>query len=593
MSQVRENIVDHNKVNEIILKHALLNAIRHGGKASVKAVVGKVIGEIPSLRSRIKEILKQVNEVVNYVNSLTLEDQKRIVEERWPELLAGERKVEEKVLPPLPNAEKYKVIVTRFAPNPDFVLHLGNARAAILSYEYARMYKGKFILRFEDTDPKTKKPMIEAYNLIKEDLKWLGLKWDEEYIQSQRMELYYNLVKELIERRGAYVCLCTQEEFKKYRDSGKPCPHRDQSVEENLELWDRMIRGYFNEGEAVLRVKTDMRHPDPSIRDWVAFRIIDTDKYPHPLTGSKYVAWPTYNFAAAVDDHLMGVTHILRAKEHYQNTIKQIYLYKHMGWDYPETIHFGRLKIEGFILSKSKIRELLEKGLGEYEGYDDPRFGTLRALKRRGFLPETIKKVILSVGVKSADAKMHMDNIASINRKIVDPIAHRIMFVYKPVKLRIKGLTITRVNIPFHPTNTKLGSREIILDRRNNAIEVYVSKEDIVKYKDKPIIRLMELANIRVVRKVNDTWECIALSTSLDEARKAKAPIIQWTSTSGIVKVVVKKPEGTKLHLIEGIAEPALSDTKFIDRVVQFVRFGFVRIDSIKNGKVIAYFTHE
>jgi len=592
VKQPQENINISEKVKEIILKHALLNAIKHEGKASVKAVISKVIGEDPSLKSRIRQVLVQVKETVNYVNSLTLEEQKRIIEERWPELLVEEHKTGEKILPPLPNVNKYKIIVTRFAPNPDFVLHLGNARPAVLSYEYARLYKGKFILRFEDTDPKTKKPMLEAYDLIKEDLKWLGIKWDEEYIQSQRMEIYYNLVKELIQRKGAYVCLCTQEEFRKYRDNGKACPHREQSVETNLELWDKMIRGDYSEGEAVLRIKTDLKHPDPSIRDWVAFRIIDTNRYPHPLTGSKYVAWPTYNFAAAVDDHLLGVTHILRAKEHYQNTIKQKYLYAHMGWEYPETIHFGRLKIEGFILSKSKIRKLLEEKPEEYEGYDDPRFGTLRALRKRGFLPETIRKIVLDVGIKSADAKIHMDNLSSINRKIIDPVAHRILFVKDPVKLRIKGLTVSKITIPFHPTNKDLGSREIVLDR-NDVIEVYVSREDIVKYKNKPLIRLMELVNIRVVKGNGKVWECEALGSSLDDARKLKAPIIQWVPVSQNVDVIVKKPEGTKLQLIKGVAEKALLDKRFEDRVVQFVRFGFVRIDNILEDKIIAYYTHD
>ncbi|MEM1649981.1 MAG: glutamate--tRNA ligase, partial [Sulfolobales archaeon] len=369
----------YDEIEKIILRHALENAVKHGGKASPGPVINKVLGERQELRSRAREIASKVNEIISRVNSMSIEEQIKLLEEIGAE--PQMRREEKKTLPQLPEVHD-NYVVTRFAPNPDFVLHLGNARPALLSHVYAHeIYRGKMILRFEDTDPRLKKPMPEAYKIIKEDLRWLGIWWDEEYIQSLRMEIYYETARKIIERGGAYVDLLPGEEFRKLKIERKPSPYRDSDPYKNLELFDRMISGGFSEGEAVLRIKTDLSHPDPSVIDWIAFRIIDTDKNPHPITGSRYVAWPTYNFAAAVDDHLMGVTHIFRGREHSQNTIKQMFLYNHMGWRYPVVISHGRIKLEGFILSKSKIKSLLERYPGKFKGFSDPRFGTLASLR--------------------------------------------------------------------------------------------------------------------------------------------------------------------------------------------------------------------
>ena len=234
-------------------------------------------------------------------------------------------------------------------------LHLGSARAILLSHEYARIYNGKFILRFEDTDPKVKRPSLKFYDSIREDLKWLGCKVDEEYIQSDRLPIYYEYTEKLIGDGNAYVCECPAEEFHKITLAKQACPCRDLPASEQLERWHRMLDGGYKEGEAVVRVKTELDHPNPAVRDWPALRIIDTKKYPHPRVGSKYIVWPLYNLAAGLDDHLMGMTHIIRGKEHYTNMVRQKYMYKHLGWEYPQAIHYGRLKITGAFLSKSKI----------------------------------------------------------------------------------------------------------------------------------------------------------------------------------------------------------------------------------------------
>ena len=203
-----------NELKELIRKAALLNAVSHDGKAQAGAMVGKILGERQDLRTKVKELSSVINTVVNEVNSLSIAEQKAIVEKNWPETQKKE-KAEEKRFSPLPNADKYAQIVTRFSPNPDCVLHLGSARAIILSHEYARMYNGKFILRFEDTDPKVKRPSLIFYDSIRQDLKWLGCKVDEEYIQSDRLPIYYEYTERLIRDGNAYVCECPPEEFRK------------------------------------------------------------------------------------------------------------------------------------------------------------------------------------------------------------------------------------------------------------------------------------------------------------------------------------------------------------------------------------------
>ena len=172
------NPTEENQAREIIKKIVLLNAVRYDGKATPKPIFSKLLGEYPQFRKNVKEIASIINEIVQEINSLSLDEQKVIVAERWPETLVEEKVEETKQLPPLPNVENYKKVVTRFSPNPDFVLHLGSARAILLSFDYAKMYNGSFILRFEDTDTKTKKPKLEFYQAVREDLDWLGCKWD-------------------------------------------------------------------------------------------------------------------------------------------------------------------------------------------------------------------------------------------------------------------------------------------------------------------------------------------------------------------------------------------------------------------------------
>lgn len=580
-------LVDDSELKERIRKAALLNAVAHDGKAQPGAIVGKILGEKVELRSRVKELSNVISKVVEEVNNLSLSEQKAIVLEKWPET-QKKKETEEKQLSDLPNAEKYKQIVTRFSPNPDCVLHLGSARAIILSHEYAQIYKGKFILRFEDTDPKVKKASLKFYESIREDLKWLGCKIDEEYIQSDRLPIYYKYSNKLIADGNAYVCECVPEDFRNKVIAKKPCPCRTLTSTENLERWERMLNGGYLEGQAVVRIKTDLENPNPAVRDWPALRIIDTKKYPHPRVGSKYVVWPLYNLAAGLDDHLMGMTHIIRGKEHYTNMVRQKYMYQHLGWQYPEAIHYGRLKITGAFLSKSKIVQGIKEGI--YSGYDDPRLGTFAALRKRGITPEAIKKMIIEVGTKSNDVTLSWENLYSHNRKILDATSNRYFFVPTPTQITVKSIPKTfHVKLPLHPEKPDRGYREYEIKPINgDTVELWISNKDAETFEPEKIIRLIELFNIKIKKVTAENITAEFISESYEEIRKIKAKLIQWVPKGAEYQCQIVLPDAS---LVEGYCENECKKLK-PNTTLQFERYGFVNIKEASN-KLIAYYAHK
>ena len=575
-------------LRELIRKAALLNAVGHDGKAQAGALVGKILGEKAELRSRVKELSGVINAVVNEVNALSLAEQKAIVEANWPET-QKKHEVEEKKLPPLPNADKYKQIVTRFSPNPDCVLHLGSARAILLSHEYARIYNGKFILRFEDTDPKIKKPSLKFYDRIRQDLKWLGCKVDEEYIQSDRLPIYYEYTEKLIGCGHAYICECPSEEFRKKTIAMQACPCRDLPAKEHLDRWHRMLSGGYTEGQAVVRVKTDLENPNPAVRDWPALRVIDTQKYPHPRVGSKYIVWPLYNLAAGLDDHLMGMTHIIRGKEHYTNMVRQKYMYQYLGWEYPEAIHYGRLKITGADLSKSKIVAGIKAGT--YTGFDDPRLGTFAALRKRGITADAIKKMIVEVGIKPNDVTLSWENLFSYNRKILDATSNRYFFVPQPVELRVLDVPKTfQTKLPLHAEQPERGFREYTVapEGEEKTACFWVSKKDAESMEPEKVFRLMELFNVKIESKNENAVTARFASESYEDVRKIKVQLIQWIPKGTEYPSQIVMPDAS---VTEGFAEAYCKKLK-PDAIIQFERFGFVRINEV-GEKLTAYYAHK
>ena len=555
-----------NDLEEIIYKHALLNAAKHKGSANPGAVMGSIMSNEPELRSRAKEIGPMSGKIVAKVNALSVEEQASEMERLGIEVESKKPKAKETGLQELPGT--HENIVLRFAPNPSGPLHIGHSRAAVPNAEYVKRHNGKLILRIEDTDPK--RVYEPAYEMIPEDLEWLGVKADEIVYQSDRFEIYYDIARQLIEKGAAYMCTCDGATFKELKDSCKPCPCRDNTVEENLELWERFDT--MEAGEAVLRVKTDINHKNPAIRDWVAMRIVDEE---HPRLGTKYRLYPMMNFSVAVDDHLLGLTHVLRGKDHLANTEKQKYLYDHMGWDVPEYIHYGRLKMEDIALSTSKAMEGIEEGT--YSGWDDPRLGTLRAIARRGIDPRTIYDLITEMGVKMADSAISWKKIYGLNRNFLVPVANRYFFCENPQLIEVEGYDDGSVDIerPLHADHLDRGNRILPFDGK-----VYLAESDI---KD-GIFRLMDAVNVNI-----NGEEITYHSTSFEDAREIKARIIQWVPVDDNVNVkIVMDDASTK----EGLGEGALRDLEVGD-VVQFERVGFARLDEIKDDELVFYYAHK
>ncbi|HOK72421.1 MAG TPA: glutamate--tRNA ligase [Methanothermobacter sp.] len=553
-------------IDETIYKYALINAAKHKGKAIEKAVIGAVMSNEPQLRKKAQEVSKKTKSIVEKVNKMTPQEQKRELQ-RLGIKLEEKKAKKKKGLPPLPNIQE-KVIM-RFAPNPSGPLHIGHARAAILNHEYAKKYKGKLILRMEDTDPRRVDP--QAYQMIQEDLKWLGIKWDQLIIQSDRIPIYHKYAEKLLQKGKGYICTCKPREFKKLKDQSKPCPCRNLPVEENLKRWEQMQE--MPEGKAVLRVKTDLKHKNPAIRDWVGLRIVEEA---HPRTGKKYRVYPTMNFAVTIDDHLLGITHVLRGKDHITNTEKQEYLYKHLKWKPPTFIHYGRLHMDNIQLSTSKTREGIQKG--KYKGWDDPRLGTIKAIKKRGIQAQAIKEAMIEIGAKIADTTLTWKKIYGLNKNILDDMANRYFFIAEPIAFKIKGLpehlkgTIER---PLHPDHPERGQRKIPFNG-----EIYIQKDDL---KDAKLLRLVDAVNVKVRDKSLEYH-----SKSLEKAREYHAKIIHWIPIEGSIPAKVIMPNA---ETIEGLLEPDAKKLK-TDDIIQLERFGFARVDKT-NKKITLYYTHK
>src|SRR3989338_6892964 len=316
---------------EIILKYALQNAVKYG-HAEFKAVVGKVFSELKNVKDK-KVLFEEIKDIITDVNDMKMGEVVSKLMSIDPKLLEG-KKEDKKELPELPNVGK-KVIM-RFAPNPNGAMSLGHSRQAILNWLYCQKYNGKYLLRFDDSDPKVKIPEKEAYKWFEEDFKWLGIKPWKIIRQSSRLEIYYKYAWELFKMKKMYICKCPAEKKSRLLQGGKKC-----GCEENYN-WD----GFFDmkEGEAVARVKTDLKNKNPAVRDWPAFRIVDKSK--HPFEKNERV-WPLLNFASAIDDHDFGITHIIRGIDLSVSDDRQKYLYEHFGWKYPETIYTGKLNVKG------------------------------------------------------------------------------------------------------------------------------------------------------------------------------------------------------------------------------------------------------
>ncbi len=543
-----------------IRKQVIKNAYMHGGKADISSVVGKLISINPDARKDMKNLMATIRKYVDEVNSMTPDQLENIVNTEYPDILVREKKEERHELPDLPGVNGK--VVMRMAPSPSGPLHIGHSRMAILNDEYVKRYGGKLILRIEDTNPDNIDP--EAYTMIPEDLKWLGVDVTETVIQSSRMEFYYSEAKRMISEGYMYVIEKNQKEFHDLKLKKIPVEERDADPSTSLEKFDKMISGHYSDGEAALVMKTDINHPNPSVRDWIAFRI---NTRAHPLTGSRYSVYPTMNFSVSIDDHYLGLTHVIRGIDHLVNTEKQKYVFTYNNWKIPEYFHYGFITIPDTILKTTIIKEGIRSG--KYTGWDDIRLGTLQALKKRGYNPETFRKYWIRSGMNKNNATFSWEIFDSLDREIIDYNTERYFFVPDPVLISLHNPVPLKSHALLHPQRPDSGYREYHIPENAS---IYFPGDELDKIKDGEVIRIKDLC-VAIKNKGK-------LAYSSDEP-EGRVKIIQWApENSGDMQIF--HPDGV---VDNGKIEPLAAQKH---QVVQLERYGYANLNGLK-----AYFLHK
>jgi glutamyl-tRNA synthetase len=556
-------------------KHALLNAVKHGSEADVGAIVGPLMGENPDFREHGDEVAGVVAPVVERVNELDAEGREKRLEVVAPDLLAeleSEDGTDDRTLPELPNVDADTDVRMRLAPNPNGPWHIGHARMPAVVGRYKERYDGWMLCRFDDTDPETKRPEMGAYDAILDAIEYLGFEPDEVVRASDRMETYYEHARALIDRGGAYTCSCLAEEFSALKNDGEACPHRDKDPETTREEFDAMVDGEYAAGGMVLRVRTDIEHKNPALRDWVAFRLIDT---PHPReAASEYRCWPLLDFQSGIDDHLFGITHVIRGIDLQDSAKRQGFLYEYFDWEYPEVLHWGHVQLDAYdiAMSTSTIKERIEAG--DLDGWDDPRAPTVASLRRRGVRGEAITDAMSELGTSTSNVDLAMSSIYAANRDRIDDETDRAFLVRDGVEKAVIGGPETGTP-PVHPNHEERGVREIPVEGG-----VLVEPDDVP-----PNGQRAWLKGYGPVRHTRDAFEFTG--EGIEVVREADVPVIHWVPADGNRPLRLRTPEGD----VEGHAEPGVADDD-PDEMVQFERVGFARIDRQEDGRTVAYFAH-
>lgn len=567
------------EIRSEIRKIALQNAFEHDGQTKDKIVLSKILGSKPEFRSKVKEIIGEIQSIVAEVNKLSTIEQKSEIGKNYPELLIqrGKPQKEELELPPLEGAEKGNVN-TRFPPEPNGYPHIGHAKAAIINEEYVNMYGGKKILRIDDTNPENER--LEYYAAIKVGLDWLGIKYDVIKNTSDDIEFLHQKGQHILNSENAYVCTCKREDISKNRRAMKSCKCSKGNKEDNVDRWEKMFEKY-KPGDAIVRFRGDMSSNNTVMRDPVLFRIIEGK---HPLLGDKYRVWPSYDFAVAVEDSKDGVTHAFRSKEYELRNELYYSILDALQMRKPKMLEFSRLEFKGMPVSKRILKPLIENG--KISWYDDPRLPTLEALRRRGIKPEAVRKFIISLGFTKSDTLAPFDALESFNRKFVDSDSIRLHMVKDPKKLRIENLPHSFIELPNHPTK-EMGKRKIEFDKN-----LYLSSEDVKNLNSGDSIRLMGLGNVRI-NQVNHEL----VGEYIGDNMKVDYPKIQWIpeKDSHKLKILIPKQlffddvfNEKSLEELDVFCEPYYLQLKE-DSEIQFVRFGYCRKDS----QTQAIYTHK
>ncbi len=553
-------------LSEIIWKWVVKNAFDYG-KADSKAVVGKVIGEWPDAKEDLARTMQLINEAIEAAGKLSRQQL-----EKELQAFVFEEKKEAKKGIELAGAEKGKV-VTRFAPEPNAYLHIGHAKAAFLSYEAARAYGGKCLLRFDDTNPETES--AEFVEAIREGLEWLGIEFDREGYASDKMPIFYSYAEQLIDQGDAYVCKCPKETVAANRSRKKACECRNKPKAEDKELWLEMVSKKLREGEATLRFKGDMKNPNTVMRDPTLARIVLA---PHYRQGTKYAVWPTYDFETCIADSVDGITHALRSKEYELRDELYYAILDRLRLRSPRIYDFSRLEIKGTVLSKRLLKPLIERK--KVMGWGDPRLPTLFGLRRRGILPQAIREFVLSFGLSKVESKPSWEALLVENKKLLDPIAERYFFVKNPVKLVVANPTNEVAKIPKHPSSN-LGFKEVA-----TGSDFWITKADAEALKEGETFRLMDLYNVKVTGKNGVVRGEFAGKTIAAGKKIQWVPAIEKWFVSCEVLVpgdllVGKKFNPKSLRTDKGYCEKACTRLEE-GTIVHFPRYGFARLDDAK-----------
>ena len=561
------------EIDRLVNAIALKNAVEHSGSTNVNTVLAKILSLKPELKKEIKTLIEEIKSVVDSVNKLDKDKQKKYLDELYSMESENSSKPtqEHRDSHPLPELQTTGTkVVTRFPPEPNGYPHIGHAKAAIIDEEYARMYNGELILRFDDTNPLNEK--LEYYEAIRNGLEWLGVKPDIIKNTSDDIFVLHDYGKKLTLGGNAYICTCDTNKIHKMRMQQVECPCRSNidNLEINRERLDKLFDGTYHQNEAIIRFKGNMQDNNTVLRDPTLFRIIEAS---HPLLGEKVRVWPTYDFAAPVEDSLDGVSHALRSKEYelrnalYSDILDRLELRK------PIVVEFSRLEFENMPVSKRKIKQLIEDN--QIAGWDDPRLLTLSALRKRGFDPRAIRTFVLSLGLTLAESKPPFKTLESMNRKILEPIAVRFFFVKDPIRVIVENAPDMEVTLRNHP-NINLGDRQVEVSN-----VIYISQDDAILLAEDEEIRLMELYNIKINEIDLDNKVITASYVNNEIVREMKK--IQWVSDRDKTNYTVLVPKELyvdnkfnpdSLERIEGYAETSILQLKS-QSPLQLIRFGF------------------
>lgn len=503
---------------------------------------------------------------------------------------------------------------TRFPPEPNGYLHIGHAKSICLNFGIARDYKGLCNLRFDDTNPS--KEDVEYVDSIIEDVRWLGFDWgDRMFYASDYFEDLYKYAVALIKKGKAFVCDLNAQQMREYRgtltEPGKNSPYRDRGIEENLDLFERMKNGEFDEGTKVLRAKIDMSSPNLNMRDPVIYRIIKAD---HHRTGSKWCIYPMYDFAHGISDSIEKITHSVCTLEFENHRPLYDWFLDELDIYHPQQVEFARLNLSYTVMSKRKLLQLVEEGI--VSGWDDPRMPTISGLRRRGYTPESVRSFSEKVGVAKRDNTINVALLEYAVREDLNKRAKRVMAVLNPLKVIIdnyeEGKT-EQLEAINNPEDESQGKRSVPFSR-----ELYIERDDFMENPPRKFFRLSPGNEVRLryayiikcvgvvknpetgeVTELHCTYDAETKSGSANSDRKVKGTI-HWVSANHAVDAEVRlydrlfsveDPAGDEnndwkslinpesLRIISNCKlEPSLADSKSGDRF-QFERIGYFCTD--------------